>query len=104
MKVALHTKLKDGSVREYEAAHDAMPTELKEAMRRAGVSSWNIWRSGLDLFHVIECTDYAGVLAALSQEPVNETWQERMATFLAVTHDYSTAGSEAALPLVWHLD
>jgi L-rhamnose mutarotase len=53
---------------------------------------------------VIECDDYAGLLAALENLPVNIAWQERMAIYLDVVHDYSSAGAGATLPVVWRLD
>lgn len=104
MRVALHTKLKPGSEEEYDAAHREVPAELVEAIRGSGVTEWTIWRSGLDLFHVIDCEDYAGMLARLETLPVNVEWQARMATMQAVTHDYSQDGSDAGLPVVWHLE
>ena len=67
------------------------------------MTGWTIWRSGTDLFHVIDCDDYAAMLAALSASPVNAAWQARMAELLDTPHDYSAAGGDAALPVVWQL-
>jgi L-rhamnose mutarotase len=103
MRVALHTRLKPGSEKAYEQAHREVPTELTEAIRAAGAKEWTIWRSGLDLFHVIECDDYADLLFALEDLPVNVAWQARMAGYLDVVHDYSAGGTEAGLPVVWQL-
>jgi len=103
MRVALHTRVKAGREEEYDAAHRAVPAELVAAIRAAGAREWTIWRSGQDLFHVIECEDYARLLAELEHLPVNVAWQERMATMQEVTHDYSNAGSDAGLPVVWDL-
>jgi L-rhamnose mutarotase len=103
MRVALHTRLKPGAVEAYEAAHREVPPELTEAIRAAGAREWTIWRSGLDLFHVIECEDYERLLAAVGPLPVNVRWQARMAELLDVTHDYGAAGDSAALPVVWRL-
>jgi len=102
-RVALHTRLRPGAEAEYEAAHREVPAELQERIRGAGVASWTIWRSGLDLFHVVECADYAAMLAALEDDPVNVTWQERMGEMLDVAHDYSSEGAAAGLPVVWQL-
>jgi L-rhamnose mutarotase len=90
-------------IEEYEQAHLAVPPELTEAIRAAGVASWTIWRSGTDLFHVIDCADYAAMLASLAGLPVNIAWQARMADLLATAHDYSDDGAAAVLPLVWQL-
>jgi L-rhamnose mutarotase len=103
MKVALHTRVRADRIGEYERAHEAVPPELTEAIRAAGVKSWTIWRSGTDLFHVIDCADYSAMLAALADLPVNVAWQVRMAELLATSHDYSSDGAAAALPIVWQL-
>jgi L-rhamnose mutarotase len=103
MRIALHTRVRADRIDEYEAAHRAVPAELAEAIRAGGAQRWTIWRSGTDLFHVIECEDYAALLAHLNALPVNIAWQARMAELLDVVHDYSPNGAVAALPVVWEL-
>jgi L-rhamnose mutarotase len=103
MRVALHTKVRANRITEYEAAHREVPKELAAAIRAAGATSWTIWRSGTDLFHLLECEDYARLLAELKELPVNVAWQARMAELLDVVHDYSDEGAEAGLPVVWEL-
>ncbi|MBO0914911.1 L-rhamnose mutarotase, partial [Streptomyces laculatispora] len=90
-------------IAQYEAAHREVPAELTRAIRAAGATSWTIWRSGTELFHVIECDDYARLLAELEELPVNVAWQARMDELLDVTHDYSSDGAEAGLPVAWEL-
>jgi L-rhamnose mutarotase len=101
MEVALHTRLRPGAEAAYEAAHREVPPELVAAIRAAGARRWTIWRSGLDLFHLIECDDYARLLSELADLPVNVAWQARMAELLDVAHDYGAA--DAGLPVVWEL-
>ncbi|MFF3260339.1 L-rhamnose mutarotase [Streptomyces sp. NPDC002932] len=103
MRVALHTKVRADRIAQYEAAHREVPAELTRAIRAAGATSWTIWRSGTELFHVIECEDYARLLAELEELPVNVAWQARMDELLDVTHDYSSDGAEAGLPVAWEL-
>ena len=103
MRIALHTKVRADRIAEYEAAHGEVPAELTAAIRAAGARSWSIWRSGTELFHLIECEDYARLLAELEQLPVNVAWQARMAELLDVAHDYSADGAAAGLPEVWRL-
>jgi L-rhamnose mutarotase len=103
MRVALHTRVRADRIEEYEQAHAAVPAQLAEAIRAAGVDAWTIWRSGTDLFHLIECTDYAEMLASLDKSPVNRAWQARMAELLETAHDYSADGAGAVLPAVWQL-
>ncbi|MFJ9630804.1 L-rhamnose mutarotase [Streptomyces sp. NPDC091280] len=103
MRVALHTKVRADRIAAYESAHREVPAELTAAIRAAGATSWTIWRSGTDLFHVLECDDYARLLAELDQLPVNVAWQARMAQLLDVVHDYTSEGADAGLPVVWEL-
>ena len=103
MRVALHTRVRADRIGDYEQAHSEVPGELADAIRAAGVTSWTIWRSGTELFHLIECDDYAAMLAALAPLPVNVAWQARMAELLETAHDYSAHGASAALPVVWQL-
>jgi L-rhamnose mutarotase len=103
LRVALHTRVRGDKIGEYERAHAAVPPELTDAIRAAGVSAWTIWRSGTELFHLIECDDYGAMLAQLSSLPVNIAWQARMADLLETAHDYSAAGGDAALAVVWQL-
>jgi L-rhamnose mutarotase len=103
VRIALHTRVRPDRIGEYEQAHASVPAELTEAIRAAGVAGWTIWRSGTDLFHVIDCADYAAALAVLNQDPVNAAWQARMAGLLDTAHDYSADGRAAALPVVWQL-
>ncbi|MFC7309666.1 L-rhamnose mutarotase [Streptomyces monticola] len=116
MRIALHTKVRAGRVAEYDAAHREVPEELVRAIRAAGAKQWTIGRwgypllecsrelgGGTDLFHVLECEDYARLLAALEKLPVNVAWQARMAELLDVVHDYSGEGADAGLPVVWEL-
>ena len=103
MRIALHTRVRTDRIEEYERAHQEVPAELTDAIRAAGVESWTIWRSGTDVFHVIDCADYDAVLACLAALPVNVAWQARMAELLDVAHDYSVAGAGSGLPVVWQL-
>ncbi|MFF7637996.1 L-rhamnose mutarotase [Kitasatospora sp. NPDC008050] len=103
MRIALHTRVRPDRIEEYEAAHRAVPAELAIAIRAAGVSSWTIWRSGTELFHLLDCEDYGRLLAELEQLPVNIAWQARMGDLLDVVHDYSAEGASAGLPVVWNL-
>ncbi|MER6095923.1 L-rhamnose mutarotase [Streptomyces sp. NPDC001728] len=103
MRIALHTRVREDRVAAYEEAHRDVPAELTAAIRAAGCTSWTIWRSGTDLFHLIDCEDYARLLAELEKLPVNIAWQTRMAELLDVVHDYSEDGAGAGLPVVWQL-
>ena len=92
MRVALHTRIKADRIEDYEAAHREVPEELVVAIKAGGVRQWTIWRSGTELFHLLECDDYQALLASLEKLPVNMAWQLRMDELLDVVHDYSEIG------------
>lgn len=99
--IALHTRLKPGTEEEYFDAHAHIPPELVSALKEAGVRNWRIWRSGLDLFHVVDVDDYQAMRHALADHPANVPWQARMAELLDVQDDYS--GTDTGIPKVWEL-
>ncbi|WP_042388136.1 L-rhamnose mutarotase [Streptacidiphilus melanogenes] len=103
MRVALHTRVRADRIAAYEQAHREVPEELTAAIRAAGATGWTIWRSGADLFHLLEVEDYPRLLTELGELPVNTAWQARMAELLEVVHDYSADGASAPLPVVWQL-
>lgn len=92
--VGLRTRLKPGMEGAYEAAHAAVPTELRAAQREVGIKRWLIFRDGLDLFHCVESDDYTRAIAILAQDPVNQRWQAQMAQYTQVPNDHSGAGSD----------
>ncbi|MCW6006371.1 L-rhamnose mutarotase [Micromonospora sp. CPCC 205371] len=100
-RIALHTRLKPGKEGDYERVHATIPEDLDAALRAAGVHTWRIWRSGRDLFHVVEVDDYKAMRIALRDHPANVPWQARMAELLEVEDDYS--GDDSGVPLVWEL-
>jgi L-rhamnose mutarotase len=100
-RIALHTRLKPGKEGDYERVHATIPEDLDAALRAAGVHTWRIWRSGRDLFHLVEVDDYRAMRAALRDHPANVPWQARMADLLEVEDDYS--GDDSGVPLVWEL-
>ncbi|HEV8557466.1 MAG TPA: L-rhamnose mutarotase [Actinophytocola sp.] len=100
-RIALHTKLKPGREADYERIHAVIPTDLDAALRTAGVHRWEIWRDGLDLFHLVEVEDYQAMRRALADHPANVPWQTRMAELLDVPDDYS--GTDLGIGKVWEL-
>jgi L-rhamnose mutarotase len=94
VKVGLHTKLKPGAESEYEAAHAEVWPEVLAGMRAVGITNWTIFRDGLDLFHYIECEDYDAAIAQLSEDPVDQRWQQKMQPLTETSHDLSGEGRD----------
>ena len=68
--------LREGHEAAYDAAHAVIPDDLAASFERVGIHDWQIWRSGRDLFHLVECDDFAAAMQALDDDPANRRWQE----------------------------
>jgi L-rhamnose mutarotase len=99
--VALHSVLRPGREEGYDAAHERIPEDLIEAHRRAGIQDWRIWRSGNDLFHLVECDDFGAAMRSLESEPANRRWQAVIGDY--VDHFRVTPSGTLPLPLVWRM-
>lgn len=76
MRVALHSVLREGHEAAYEEAHVTIPDDLVASFGRLGIHEWTIWRSGRDLFHLVECDDFAAAMRGLADDPADRRWQE----------------------------
>ncbi len=82
MRIALHSVLREGAEPGYERAHAIIPADLMESFRRVGIHDWVIWRSGRNLFHLVECDDFGAAMGALAFDSANQRWQELINTYV----------------------
>ena len=102
MHVGLHTRLKPGAEDRYEEYHRAVWPEVVDAIRKAGITRYLIYRDGLDVFHFIECEDYDSAIAEISKDATSMRWEAEIATMMAVTHDFSGDGGDR-MREIWQL-
>ena len=98
---ALHTRLHADAVDAYDTLHARIPQDLLDALQQAGVRDWRIWRSGRDVFHLVDADDYTAMRHHLRDHPANVAWQAQVAPLQSVRDDYS--GDDDGLPLVWSM-
>jgi L-rhamnose mutarotase len=96
---ALHTRLHADATEAYDALHARVPEDLLVALREAGVRDWRIWRDGRDVFHLVDCEDYAAMREHLRNHPANRAWQAMVTPLQSTPDDY--AGEDDGLPFVW---
>ncbi|PJJ62439.1 L-rhamnose mutarotase [Compostimonas suwonensis] len=104
MRVALHSVIVEGREDGYEQNHRSIPDDLVETFARVGIRDWTIWRSGRDLFHLVDCDDFVAAMTALDTDPANARWQAAIGPF--VDH-FVTLGDDHAgmiVPEVWRLE
>lgn len=82
MRIALHSVLRAGAEADYDREHRTIPADLAATFARIGIHEWTIWRTGRDLFHLVECDDYDAALRALADDPANTRWQAHIGRFL----------------------
>lgn len=101
--VALHSVLKDGHVDGYKRDHHRVPEDLLTAFHAVGIQTWDIWRSGQHLFHLVTCTDFEAAMKSLENDPANQRWQ----AFIGVHTDRFEGpdGVEGLVPseVVWRM-
>ena len=102
MKVGLHTRLKPGAEERYEEYHRAVWPEVVDAIRKACIDRYLIFRDGLDVFHFIDCEDYDRAVAEIANDPTSMRWEAEIATMMAVTHDFSGESSDR-MRKIWEL-
>jgi L-rhamnose mutarotase len=96
-------RLKPGTEEEYKRRHDEIWPELTEAISRAGVRNYSLFRRGLDVIGYAEChPDAATAFALVGETDVNARWQKWFEEVIAERYDES--GHDVVYEEVWHLD
>ncbi|MEY9841134.1 L-rhamnose mutarotase [Streptacidiphilus sp. EB103A] len=100
--VVLRTRLREGMEEAYEDFHRTVPPAVAKDLSDRGVTEWRIWRSGHDLFHLVEVADYAAFVAGDTDNPVSIAWQASVAPYLEMTNTPQDPEGNT-LRLVWDL-
>lgn len=82
MRVALHSLIADGAIDDYRSHHARIPDDLRDLFAEAGIHDWIIWRSGRDLFHLIDCDDFDEAMRIVGAAPANDAWQADIGRFV----------------------
>ena len=102
-QIALHSRLAEGSETAYDTEHATVWPELITAMQRAGIADWRIWRSGRDLFHLVDCDDFDAALKQLANDPDDQRWQRHMSRFVVGFAENPEGAGGRGLRHVWSL-
>jgi L-rhamnose mutarotase len=96
-------EVRPGYEEEYKKRHDEIWPEMLEALRKAGMRNYSIFRHGLTLFGYFETDDLETTVAALAKDPVNARWSQSMAPLMKIEIDQRT-GFPFLLPMQWRMD
>jgi L-rhamnose mutarotase len=103
MIVALHSVLHEGAEEQYDRDHQRIPAELEASFARLGIHEWSIWRSGRNLFHLVDCDDWLGATKALEDDPANLAWQAHIGRHVAYFVGEEGGAAGQVLPQVYSL-
>ena len=96
-------EVRPGYEDEYKKRHDEIWPDMVEALKKAGISNYSIFRHGLTLFGYFETDDLQKTIAALAKDPVNARWGESMTPLMKIEVDERT-GFPFLLPKQWTMD
>ncbi|NJN05123.1 MAG: L-rhamnose mutarotase [Rhodobacteraceae bacterium] len=101
---AWRAQLTAGSFEAYRKAHAEMPSDMTNALRRAGYADYRIFaHEDGALFGTFRCDDIDTLRARLAREEANWVWQEKMRELLIRDLDPST-GFPRLMMQVFDLD
>jgi L-rhamnose mutarotase len=96
-------EVRPGYEEEYKKRHDEVWPEMLEALKKAGIRNYSIFRYGLTLFGYFETDDLEETVAALAKDAVNARWSQSMVPLMKIEVDQRT-GFPFLLPKQWHMD
>lgn len=81
-RAAFVLRVKPDRIDEYVEAHANVWPEMLDALRKAGIRNYTIFRSGTDVFGYFESDDLERAAAYMESQEVNARWQDAMAALL----------------------
>ena len=75
-------KVRPDRIDEYVESHRKVWPEMLDALRAAGIRNYSIFRHGNEVFGYFESDDLEAAGAYMSNQSVNDRWQDSMAELL----------------------
>jgi L-rhamnose mutarotase len=75
-------RVRPDKIDDYVEAHRNVWPELLDALRRAGIRNYTIFRHGSEMFGYFEADDLGAAGAYMATQEVNARWQDAMAELL----------------------
>jgi len=103
-RVAFQLRLRPGAIEEYEKAHQQVWPELLAKIKEVGISNYSIFRRGLDLFLVMNVTEFDRAWGLLDKDPTNQRWQKEMGHLFEPIADLAPGERFAMMKEVFYLE
>jgi L-rhamnose mutarotase len=82
-RIAFTLRLREGAAEAYEKAHREVGAEMREMLKRGGISEYSIFRRDNLLFLTFKAVDFEATWSQFDNDPVNLRWQKAMAPLFA---------------------
>ena len=104
-RICFLLKVKPDRLEEYKRRHQAVWTEMLDALRETGWRNYSLFlrEDGL-LVGYLETPDFQQALAGMAAREVNLRWQRKMAPFFESLEGRRADEGMTRLPMVFHLD
>jgi L-rhamnose mutarotase len=100
-RAAFVLRVKPDRIDEYVEAHARVWPEMLDALRRAGIRNYSIFRDGTTVFGYFEADDLERASEYLAAQEVSARWQDAMAELL---EERVPDGGPPPLPQIFRLD
>ena len=81
-RVCFQLHVRPERIDSYRERHRAVWPEMLDALHRAGIRNYTIFRNGAQMFGYFESDDLKAAAAYMEEQEVNATWQDAMAELL----------------------
>ncbi len=104
-RICFLLRVRPERAQEYQARHEAVWPEMRDALRHAGWRNYSIFlRDDGTLVGYLECDDFAACQAAMQSTGVNARWQAEMAPFFELNDRTTPDAAMVPLNEIFHLD
>ncbi|HEX5191774.1 MAG TPA: L-rhamnose mutarotase [Solirubrobacteraceae bacterium] len=102
-RVCFQFTLRPGTEAEYQRRHDEIWPEMVDALKRAGISNYTLFRRGLTVIAYAECEpDAETAFANIGSTDVDARWSEWFED--VIERRFDDDGKPMTAEEVWHLD
>ncbi|MDA8142629.1 MAG: L-rhamnose mutarotase [Thermoplasmatales archaeon] len=94
MRHFFHLKIREDRIEEYKRRHQNVWPEMIRVLKESGIKNYSIFLEGTDVYGYWECENIDQTLGFLTENAVNNKWQEYMSDIILTTPAKRLAGKE----------
>lgn len=105
LRKAFYMEVQDGKLEEYTIAHNPIPDEIRDVLKKHGVKNYSIFHHPGDkiMFGYLEVEDEEEFNKIASYECCHKWWK-RMTNYLVCANEGDAKAKEEPMEMIFHLD